>query len=683
MASPTRDDTCVVPAPPVSRPLDDRRRTVLAHGVAVAALCGVNVWVAWPLFKLKYLWHTSSIEYAFISIAQRMRAAWPHFTWWPEWYGGIPFQNSYPPLLHFCVATFAAASGLSTARSYHVVVGLAYCLVPLSLFVLARVLTASLTQSFLAACFASVISPSAWLMPGYSLYPAYHQFGQRFVDTTYWGEGPHTTSVALLPLALAALHLGVTRVRWTLPAAAAVAAVVLTNWLGGFALAIAAIAYLWSIGFTLRAWSRALLIGVIAYGLAGPMIPPSTLMAVRHNAQIIGGHFRFSALNGLELLGVLAVAAVASRLSALPVRRFAIGYAVAMTAITLLGNWCGLPVVPQPERYHTEMEIGLCLLLAVMLPPQRWVLALALIGLLYPATRCAVVARAVARPVDIRQTSEFRVARWFDSHMLGCRVSAPGSISFSMNIWTETPQIEGGFDQGITNYLLHDVKYQLMSGDGSGDREAEVAIDWLKALGVHAVAVSGVGSTEAFKPIRNPLKFKGKAVLLWQNGGDSIYRVPQRSSSLARAIPAAVVVLQTPQYANMTASLHPYLAACDDPLMPDVSWRWLGRDRAVAAGVLKPDQVLSIQMAYHPGWSVKSNGIDCETRKDGLGQLLVLPNVTGLCVVELRYDGGVEMRVMKAIFWLSLLSAAMLSLWPRRASHASGLVVRRVTPVSS
>lgn len=632
----------------------------MRDAASVIVLLVLNIWIAAPLFQIEYTIHTFSIEYAFIAIAERMRSAWPQFTWWREWYCGIPFQNSYPPFLHAIVALCGSLFGLSSARAYHIVVATFYCAGPLTVFWLARTMSVSTARAFLAAVFMTGFSPSAWMLKERGLTDMLHDYAHRFYDTAYYGEGPHTTSMALLPVAIILLHHALNDRRWTLAAAAGLASVVLTNWLGGFALAAAVVAYLCSRELDWRLWLRAAQIGCLSYALASPMIPPSTLMAVRHNAQQLGGDYRFGMINLICLIVTFCIAGVLGRISSRLAMRFAISFSMVMTTITLAGEWFKFAILPQPERYHTEMEIALCLLFAIMLPERRWVIAVALAVSLHSIYHCAERAHSIALPIDIKTTSEYRVAQWFDRNMHGGRVSAPGSISFAMNIWTQTPQIDGGFDHGILNKLIPAIKYQLHSGANAHDREGEVATDWLKALGVHAVAVSGPGSTEAFKPITNPEKFDGKLQLLWHDHGDSVYRIPQRSTSLARAIPRSAVVDHAPAYANMTESLHPYLNACDDPSMPDVSWEWISRDRAVAKAVLTSDLVISIQIAFCPGWTANINGKSTEILSDGLGQMLIEPNIAGPCSIELHYTGGREAQLARAICFLAMIGGILL-----------------------
>ena len=68
------------------------------------ALFALNVYIARNLFALEYSQYMGSIEAAYISISRYMLENWRDLTWFPLWYGGIPFQNTYPPLLHALVA---------------------------------------------------------------------------------------------------------------------------------------------------------------------------------------------------------------------------------------------------------------------------------------------------------------------------------------------------------------------------------------------------------------------------------------------------------------------------------------------------------------------------------------------------------------------------------------------------
>src|SRR6185312_4541559 len=106
-----------------------------------------------------------SIEGAYVGISRWMIAHGSHARWFPLWYGGIPSQNSYPPLLHWLVAAWSWATGMTVAHSHHVVAAAFYCLAPVGLFALTLRLSRSRWKAFLAGMFYSLISPAPFLMP--------------------------------------------------------------------------------------------------------------------------------------------------------------------------------------------------------------------------------------------------------------------------------------------------------------------------------------------------------------------------------------------------------------------------------------------------------------------------------------------------------------------------------------
>ncbi len=633
---------------------------------AAVLILGFNLALTARLFITKYTNLTGSIEAAYISIShQWMTHGVDLAGWWPLWYGGVPGQNTYPPLLHVLVAATGHLGGISAASAHHAVTAAMYCLGALTVFWLAWVLAGTVRAAATAGLLFSVTSASAWLIPNVR-----HDLGsifrsRRLQILLVYGEGPHIMSMTLLPVAVILLHFALTRKRpaWVLAAACAMAAVVLTNWLGGFALAAAVFAYLLAYQ-RLEGWLKAAGIGVFAYALAVPWIPPSTLQAIRTNAQWIGGDFKFGLTNLLWLAALVCACALGEfalrRSTVSPAIRFSATFAMLMGAVTLLGEWFAINILPQPHRYHVEMEMALCLLaggIVASLRP-RWS-SRAMVALILLSLPAAYVmyrhSRELFHAIDIRETSEYRSAKWIDANMDGRRIYVPGTVSFWLNSFTDTPQLGGGFAQGIVNNNLSGADFQILSGMNAGDREGQIAIDWLRALGVHAVETSGPKSTEYYKPFTNPAKFEGLLPALWRDGDDAIYAVPQRSASLARVIPSSAVVAAPPRYATETEVLAPYLAAIDDPALPDASWKWLSRSRARIETHIEAGQVVSVQVSFHPGWRATANGVPWGTRADGLSQLVLEPASAGRAVVDLVYDGGFEMRAATGISAMAFL----------------------------
>ena len=116
----------------------DTRTTILSRLSSAPVLALVlfltNAWICRGLFTIEYTRYLDSIEGAYIGLARWMVAHPFDWSWFPTWYNGIPFQDAYPPLLHFIVTAVATLTGASPAHSYHLVTAVFYCLGPVTLF---------------------------------------------------------------------------------------------------------------------------------------------------------------------------------------------------------------------------------------------------------------------------------------------------------------------------------------------------------------------------------------------------------------------------------------------------------------------------------------------------------------------------------------------------------------------
>jgi hypothetical protein len=617
--------------------------------MAIAALIVLNVAVAGRLFVTEYTIHWGSIEAAYVSLSTQILAQWPEFSWFPLWYEGIPFQNAYPPLLHFLVAGYAAVTGVSAALAHHAVSGAMYCGTALALFALVRALGGSVAQGFAAGLIASCVSFSAFLIPMVR-HDMRTVFGPRRLHAlVQYGEGPHITAMALLPLAIVALHFALrpakTPWRWTAPVA--LAAVVLSNWLGAFALAAAVVCYLAAFADSAKTFARAAAFGVAAYALAMPWIPPSTLAAIRHNAQWIGGDYKFGAANAIGLLALLAAALIPPRWLPTKLARFSASFAILMAGITLTSEYAKFAILPQPDRYHLEMDLALALLVGALLPARRWAVPAVALLCLWPAIGAVRSGKHWIVPDDVLARPEFKVAQWLRNNRPDTRALLPGSISFWANSFTDTPQMNGGFDQGIANTMLPHAHFQVLSGMGAGTREGEVGKAWLEAFGVGTVVVSGPESEEVFKPFAKPRKFEGVLPEIARIDGNVVYDVPR--AYLARAV--GWVREDAPQD---RANPGPLLDPTARPLRAD----WHGRNALWIRGERNAAELWSVAITYHPGWSSPQ----AKVRPDGLGLIVLEPRCTGECAVLLEFDGGLEATVARiacglafvALFWLAL-----------------------------
>ena len=650
-----------------------------------AALFALNAYLTLRLFRIEYTVHMGSIEGVYIGLARYASQHWRDMGWFPLWYGGIPYADTYPPLLHWICALVINLTGVSAGLAHHFVTALAYSLAPVALFWTAWRLCGSRACAFAAGVSYSLVSLTCLLVKQWRPPTGGYFAPHRLEVLLHFGEGPHITSVCLVALAIGMVHVALEQRRpWCwLAAVLAVASVPMTNWLGGMALAMAMAAYLFA-GLPIKhkpisVWVRMGAAGLYAYALVVPWLSPATIGVIRANAPRIARDYKFQGANRLLTCGVALLFLLAAWIMArwrVPRHiRFALLFLLITAPVVLGDYWFGLSAAPQAGRYQMEMDMAFSLaapfavwpLIARLSRRAAVALALAAILICVPIVKLQRhAARQLEQPIDIRQTIEYQAARWLDRNLPGGRVFAQGSIGFWLNAFSDSPQIGGGFDNGIVNGLLPDVIFQIFVGE-----QRQVAVDYIRALGVDALVAGGKDSAEYYHPIMHPERFAGLAEL-WRNGGDVIYAIPHSSGSLAHVMQPGDLVRSVPA-AYSSAALQPYLAALDNPAYPAAEFHWRAPSEASVTANMRPGQILSVQITWDDGWNASVSGRPVHLWGDKLGQLVVEPRCDGPCPIDLKYDGGAEGRWARIIQRLAIgagLLWLLAGLWrtvPRRS----------------
>ena len=627
--------------------------------VTAALLFALNCAMCWRFFKIEYNLHWGSIEGAYVGLARYIRLHWPQLEWFPQWYGGIPFENTYPPLLHFMVAAVAAASGWSEAYAYHFTVGIFYALGGVTLYLLARVLFDDERIAVVTAVIASVCSPSAWLMNsvfwdlggwadrGYS-------GARRMMALGVYGEGPQVSSMTLwyLAAALVILYVRAPSRRRLVWAAGAVAAVPLTNWIGAFTLATALLTW-WITEPRWESAKRLALTGIFAYALAASWIPPSTIRDIQLNSKFTGGVFTWTGQNALAAAVTLVVAGFLAFISRRrsPGLRFALVFTFLTGALALTAEWAKLKIIPQPERYHLAMEIGIAMLAATglvwiwdraPLPVGVAVLVLFMSAAGWQVHQYRLFARTMLREEPAATRIEPATAREMQRRYPGERVYYTGSTQFWADAFGSNPQLRGGFDNGLTNQNLWAVNFGLPFTRGDGAITAE----WFKAYNIRAVAVGGPNTRDAYRNFQDPAKFDGILREVWREGDDRIFEVtPHR-------YPGAYLIRREdeprgPIYTTRLDSIASYLSSRQGL---KASWT---ESAAVVECRGAPGSVISLPISYDRGWSATNGGHSLATRADALGQLLVdLPHG---CLAD-----RIALEYRSSLLWRTVSTAALI-----------------------
>jgi hypothetical protein len=196
--------------------------------------------------------------------------------------------------------------------------------------------------------------------------------------------------------------------------------------------------------------------------------------------------------------------------------------------------------------------------------------------------------------------------------------------------------------------------YAIYSDREEGSRDAQTSILWLKAFGCHAIYVPGPMSRVATKPFVHPRKFQGVLRVLWHEEDDTIYAIPQRSTSLAHVVRENDIVHSEPVNGLDTDELAHYVAALDDQLMPVDVMTWSGPNHGHIRTTLYPGQVLSIQSTYDKGWIASANGKPAGVTRDAIGLSVVHPSCNGPCSIDFVFNDGVERQLFRALSWMML-----------------------------
>ena len=78
-----------------------------------AGLFALNAYITLRLFHTDYTRQMGSIEAAYIGLARYIAKHLGELSWFPLWYGGIPYADTYPPLLHMVCGLVVAVAGVS------------------------------------------------------------------------------------------------------------------------------------------------------------------------------------------------------------------------------------------------------------------------------------------------------------------------------------------------------------------------------------------------------------------------------------------------------------------------------------------------------------------------------------------------------------------------------------------
>lgn len=653
-----------------------RRKAILALDCLLIFLIAAAL--VRPLFKAKYTDRWESIESTFVADGRFLNEHWPHPRWQPLWYCGTRFDYIYPPAIRY--GTALAARIWIPVKAYHVYTAFWYCMGIAGVYLFVRLMQGSRGAAWIAALATATLSPcyliapdwrgdAPWLMP------------QRLGVLVRYGEGPHMSALALLPLALAFAARALPGKR---PASLALAAlfsalVVSHNFYGATALAMLFPILVWSVWVTYggrAVWLRAAGIAALAYGLTAFWLVPSYFRITAENLRLV------SEPGNAWSTAVAAAAALAFAAATLRLARGKPGkcYPVFLSggvlffALNVLGNrYWGFRVVGEPGRLYPELDLLLILAAAELLRRlwnrgRAWTAAAAALAALAFSPAYVYVTHAWSdfRPdPDYTQRVEYRMADWMARNLPHARALASGSVRFWYNTWHDLAQVGGGSEQGLLNPNAVTAQWEILMGEAP-----EPAVLWLQALGADAVITHERHSQEVYHDFQHPRKFAGVLPLLHDDGqGNAIYRVPRRFPGLARVVETRrMESLEPPRTPQDIDRVRPYVAAIEQGPDSPASSRWEGTDAMRVRAAVGAGEAVLVQVTHDPAWRAYSAGVRLPVRRDALGFILIEPP-PGDHDLRLVFERPLENTIGACVTLASLAAVAALCLagWRRRA----------------
>ena len=619
-----------------------------------------------PLFKAKYLNRWGSIESTFVADSRFLKEHWPHPQWQPLWYTGTRFDYIYPPALRYGSAVISLMFGYIPVKAYHVYTAFFYCIGIAGVYFLIRIGSHSRGAAWLGALATATMSPSFLVLEDMRrdsgrLVPV------RLGVLTKYGEGPHMTALALIPIALAFTWLALEKRRAGYLVAAALfsALVVSNNFYGGTALAIFYPLLIWSHWITRGTrgdLARALAIPLLAYGLTAFWLTPSYLRITVANLQYVSEKG-----NVWSIWLALALAAVYAALT----WKFALGRedrawpvfvagSCAFFTLNVLGNrFFNFRISGEPTRLIPELDLVWIMLAAAVLAwvwrRRRWWWKAAAAA--YVVTAFWTTLPWVRRAWELYPLSEYqnrieyRVTDWLWKNMPDARVYPSGSVRFWFDTWHDLAQLGGGSEQGLLNGTVQLAQWEILGGP-----EAGPGILWMQCLGVDAVYVSDKRSEEPYKDIMNPGKFNGVLPVIFDDGrGNFLYRVPRRYAVRARVVETAkLAAARAPEHNVDVDALQQYAGMIENGPDSQPLLERQGSDAMRIRATLSAGQSLIVQEAWDPAWQAWSAGRQLSVRKDPMG-LMAIEAPAGVHDIALAFVTPMENRIGRMVTLLTLL----------------------------
>jgi hypothetical protein len=653
-----------------------RRREILLDFFLVFLFTAVLIK---PYFKAKYTDKWGSIESTFIADARFLTAHLPHPQWQPLWYAGTRFDYIYPPALRYGTAAISKVTGFWPVKAYHFYVATLYCLGIAGVYLLMRIGSGSRWAAYLGAIATATMSPIFLFMPRYRG-DAWMLQPQRLGVLVKYGEGPHMSALALIPIALAFTWIALdSRKLWAVGAAALLAAgVVSNNFYGAVALACFYPVLVWAFWITRqdrRILIPAIAIPLLGYGLTAFWLVPSYFKVTAENMKYVSEHGTTWSI-WVAVAVAVAFAIATDKLARGKSERtwnvFVAG-SVVFYSLNVLGNhYFNFRISGEPMRLLPELDMIYIMAIVTLMGVRQtkpWRIASAIVVVAAFATTLGYFRHAwhMFPLSEYQDRIEYKLTDWIGRNLPDQRMLASGSVRFWFDAWRDLPQLGGGSDQGVLNGKVEQAQWEINLGP-----KAEPSILWMQNLGVDAVFVSDEKSQEMYKDFTYPRKFEGALPVIFDDhAGNKIYRIPRRWLARARVVDTARLnALKPPRFNDDVEYLLAYSDVIEKGPDAPVTLTRLGTDAMRLKAKVEAGQSVVVQESYDPAWQAASDGKPLAIHADPLG-MMAIDAPPGNRDILLTFVTPTENVVGRAVAVITLLAVvSLIALGVRRERTA-------------
>ena len=652
----------------------ETKRTHLVLGIGLVCILALNLWLYAPLFDTKPTPYRGSIAAGYAGITRFISEHPNPWGWNPQQYAGQPTQFSYPPLIPYTAGMLHWITGMEPFRAYRFVVALSACFGPVTLAFAFYFFTRSLFWSLALGVAYSVAGPLYGLFERIDADRGVYYLPWRLLVMIKYGEGPHVTSLTVLPLILVALRWGLPRKDFCSLFAMAVSLAVapLMNWLGAFAVTLS---ILWMLATDFSRVGRLLTAGALGYLLAAFWLTPDYIATTLFNWPKDSYGYRVEQSHWPLYLGLVATVIILSvvlrSLGATWLVRYATVSAAAFSYIVGGFYWFGIDTIPESRRYALELELFLTMAIFSWCwvgsrsrhGVDRLCVAIAVVALLVASA--PQIRQSLMRPqsawnsVDDDQTLEFRLAQWLADAKPHGRVFATGSLRFRLNAWFPLHQVGGTFESGLRNRIAMDHYYQVRTGESSKpEDEAQDALHELTAIGAEYAVVHDLSSEEYYKDIKNPAKFEQLGpVVFAPTPHDRIYKLPFRS--YAHLVKASELPKD-----RWKDALLPFYSALADMDRPTIAMVELDPGHWRIEGPIPEGQQVSVSMNWDPGWVALQDRTPLPVGRNELGLIQLSPKPKAHSTILLNYEGTLQQKLfalLSLVGWIGSITLCIRS----------------------